>query len=410
MSLLRRLSTARLLALCVGILAVLAAGTAIATGALRSDGTPPPAKPLAAAVHDALAKTPVEGVTARISFTNHLIAGGAVQGSDPILSGASGRLWAAKDGRLRLELQAESDRGGDVQAVVGNGRWWVYDSGSNTVYRGTLPAHKDAAAAAGAPEKHHAIPTLQQIQDAITHLMRHVDVSGAQPGVQGGQGSYSVRIGPKQNGGLIGGAELAWDAATGAPLRISVYARGNASPVLELAATHISYGTVSSSALDIAPPTKAKVVDVALPTGGAGDHAGSESKGARAKTHTAVSGLAAVQAKLPFKISAPDSLAGQPRREIRLAGHGGVLVTYGEPLGGVAVIERAAKPGAKAPVTTSNGDRGGLSLPTFAVSGATATELPTALGTGVSFVRGGVEYLLVGSVTKATAEAAAKGL
>ena len=43
-----------------------------------------------------------------------------------------------------------------------------------------------------------------------------------------GQPAYTVRIAPKHDGGLLGAAELAWDAARGVPLRVAVYAAGRA--------------------------------------------------------------------------------------------------------------------------------------------------------------------------------------
>ena len=51
-----------------------------------------------------------------------------------------------------------------------------------------------------------------------------------------------------------------------------------------------------------------------------------------------------------------------------------------------------------------------LQLPTVQLPGATATEIATPLGTLIQFDRGGIDYTIVGSVTKATAEAAARGL
>ena len=53
-----------------------------------------------------------------------------------------------------------------------------------------------------------------------------------------------MSIGPKHDAGLLGSAELAWDAVRGVPLRVAVYARGNSTPVLELKATNVSYGAV----------------------------------------------------------------------------------------------------------------------------------------------------------------------
>ena len=89
------------------------------------------------------------------------------------------------------------------------------------------------------------------------------------PGDIAGRPAYSVSVSPKHSGGLLGQAQLAWDAVTGVPLRIAVYARGNATPVLALAATNISYGQISDSDLNIQPPSGDKVVKVST----AGMHA-----------------------------------------------------------------------------------------------------------------------------------------
>src|SRR3954465_8446710 len=113
MSYLRQLSTRRLLAVCAALVGILGGSAAAIALAAGGSGPTPPPKPLAVAVHDALAAPAVSGVTARISFTNRLIDSASIEGSDPILTGATGRLWATKD-RVRLELQSEQ---GDAQAV-----------------------------------------------------------------------------------------------------------------------------------------------------------------------------------------------------------------------------------------------------------------------------------------------------
>src|SRR5581483_4782630 len=143
---LRTISTRRLLAIIAGLLVAAVGGTAIAVAAAGS-GPVPPRKPLASAVHSALqAKTPA-GITARITFTNHLINATDLQGeSDPILNGASGRLWLSPSThQLRVELQSDSG-GGDAQVVVNNRSFWAFDPAANTVYEGTLPQHHDKAA------------------------------------------------------------------------------------------------------------------------------------------------------------------------------------------------------------------------------------------------------------------------
>src|SRR5579859_7416592 len=100
---LRRASTRQLLLVVAAALALVAGGAAAAVAATQDTATPPPSA-LAPALHAALAGArQVQGLSADVSFTNGLITGSSIQGSDPLLTGASGRLWASADGRVRLE-------------------------------------------------------------------------------------------------------------------------------------------------------------------------------------------------------------------------------------------------------------------------------------------------------------------
>ncbi len=87
----------------------------------------------------------------------------------------------------------------------------------------------------------HEVPSVAKIEEAISHL-NHVNVSGATPTDVAGQAAYTVRVSPKEQGSLIGGGELSWDAANGVPLRAAIYSSTSSSPTIELAATSISYG------------------------------------------------------------------------------------------------------------------------------------------------------------------------
>jgi hypothetical protein len=89
---------------------------------------------------------------------------------------------------------------------------------------------------------------------------------------------------------------------------------------------------------------------------------------------------------------------------VRLHGSTGALSVYGEGLGGILVLQHQASGDQDQPA-------GGLAgLPQVNIDGATGTELATALGTMVTFERGGVSYTLVGSVPPAAVENAARGL
>lgn len=399
---LRRISTRRLIALCATTVAVGAGATALAMAA-TGGGPTPPAEPLPVAVHDALSAPKVEAVSARIQFTNDLITGSNVQGADPLLTGASGRLWATADGQLRIELQADSSAEGatsDSQVLSDGHRWFVYDSGSNTAYEGTVPADHGGAVGANAANEQQP-PSLDRIKKGIAKLGEHAIVSGAQPTDIAGRPAYNVRVEPKDNGGLLGGAELAWDAVHGTPLRAAVYPKGDSSPVLELKVTDISYGPVSASVFDVQPPPDAKVTEISPPAhrdGGSGET-------------QPVTGLQAVQQQASIPLSAPDSLAGLPRNEVRLTHSGtdaGALVTYGQGLGGIAVIEQPAD--ASRDSSQAGGDHGQLSLPQVSVNGAQGQQLETALGTMIRFQRNGVEYTVLASAPSATVLTAARAL
>ena len=181
----------------------------------------------------------------------------------------------------------------------------------------------------------------------------------------------------------------------------------------ELTATNISYGKVADSDLNIQPPSGDKVVKVST----ADKHAAAAqtARTARAKLHgkhAQVSGVAAVARHVPFTLGAPTALAGLPREGVTLLDWGGTpaaLVTYGQGLGGIAVIEQKA--GSQAAASSSSGaDRGGLNLPSVSINGATGQELATPLGTVVRFTQGGVAYTVLGSVTPYAAETASRAL
>ena len=390
MRFLRTLPTARLVGLAALVGALLVGVATVAVTASGSGGGTPPPKPLAQALQDALAAPPVDGVTARVKFTNKLFPSGALLGSaGPVLmSGGSGRLWMTNDGHGRIELQSNA---GDAQIVWSPTDVTVYDASSNTAYHATMPARQADSSAPDSP------PTLAEITDLLTKIGVHVTLSGAQPTNVGGMPAYTVSLSPKHDGGLLGSVEVSWDAAHAVPLRVAVYAQGATSPVLELTTTDISYGSVDAASVNIAAPSNAKTVDLGQLTPGTGGSGGS----------APITGLAAVSDAVDFAVAAPDTLVGLPRQDVRLVGDaasGTVVITYGKGLGAIVVVERKATAGgAGAPGVLG-------SLPSVSLDGVTAHELATQLGTIVTWEHNGVGMTLAGSVPTAAAEAAAREL
>jgi outer membrane lipoprotein-sorting protein len=398
----RRLITlpARRLWTLLAAVCVLALGAGIAQAALSSGGPKPPAKPLDRAIRAAVTAPAAPGISARIAFANHLLPSGSVGGQgqgSPLLQGATGRLWLTRDGRFRLELQSQS---GDAQIVSDGKQVSLYDASSNTVYKAQLPARKSSAGTDSGP------PTLAAIRKGLNRLAQTWTLSGARPTNTAGQPSYTVRIAPKDDGGLLGAAEVAWDAAHGTPLRAAIYAQGQSTPVISLKATQIAYHSIPASDVAVSAPAGAKVVT--LDPG----HAAAARKGMHARQPD-VSGAKAVSRRLGFPLAAPAKLAGLPRKEVRLVALGqtnGALVTYGRGLGAIVVFQHKAEPAGAAKAKGARARDSAAQLPSVNVDGATGKELATALGTVVTFDRSGVSYAVAGSVPPVAAENAARGL
>lgn len=404
-SLLRRLPLPRLLLLCATVVAVGATCAALAS-ALGNDPKPPP-KPLAEAIHDAIAAPEAQGFSAHVTFVNRLVEGANIDsqegGGGPLTSGGEGRVWIASDGRVRLELQSEQ---GATEILYDGGTLTLYEASSNRLYQYSLPASQNGGSSNQAAGSSSHVPSVTEIQEAIDHLMGHANITGAVPTDIAGQPAYSVTISPARNGGLVGGAELAWDATHGVPLRLAVYAKGQSAPVLALTATDVSYGPVPSSVFSLSLPAGVKTTKIAPPKGGEGPQ-----RAEHPHVDATTTGISAVQAKLPFTLQAPASLAGMTRHEVRLVqvdGRDAALIGYGEGLGGILVIESQGKSGAAGGEEAEGSSP--LSLPHVSIDGAKASELPTALGTLLSFRSGGVDRLLAGSVTPSVLQAAARGL
>jgi outer membrane lipoprotein-sorting protein len=390
MSFVRRLSTRSLIAVAVLALLLVSGGVAIAQSAL-SNGSAPPAQPLDQAILSASQGQTPAGVTARIKFTNDLIGAGSLPNgmTSPLLSGATGRLWVQSGGNFRLELQSQN---GDTEISGDGTSISVLDASTNTVY--SYPLTKSTDTTQSKPAEGPL--TLAKIDSVLSHLGTDLSIAGATPTTVAGQGAYETTLSPKHDGGLLGGLNVAFDALTGAPLKIGITAAGSSTPVLQLEVTDITYGAVANSDVSVTPPANAKVVNVGSATQNQGSGTGS---------HTTISGLPAVQAAAGFTVTAPDTLVGLTQQDVRLVEWNGskvALATYGKGLGAIVVAELPAT--AKDPLSNLS------QLPTISVNGSTGSELATALGTAISFKHGDVQTIVVGSVPAVSAESAAREL
>jgi len=393
-------------------LGLLAAGSMIANGAASNNSKPAP-KPLAQAVSDSFAtQSAFTGVSARVTFTNAMLdSSGITGGVDPLTGGGSGRLWADAEGKFRIELQSDGG-GGDVQIVSDGKQIWFSHGASGKAWKATLPKYEKTSDSADKSTDQWP-PSVAAVAKAIKSLSGDATISAAKPDNVGGRPAYTVTITPKDTSGLFAGGRVSWDAANGAPLAVAVLAKGQAEPVINLRATSVEFGPVASAVFDMAAPANAESVDLASAKSSLATKKKSNKGMAEKRAYRKpVTGLNAVQSKVAFKISAPDTLAGKARSQVTLVGKGkdaGAVVTYGEGMSTVAVLEmlEAAKPRSANP---KSADEDVFALPTSKVGGVEGTKISTPLGGFVTFIRDGVRYTVVGSVTDRTITQAANGI
>ena len=201
----------------------------------------------------------------------------------------------------------------------------------------------------------------------------------------------------KDDGGLLGAAEVAWDADHGVPLRAAVYEQGSAKPVLELAATEVDFGRVAGRR-PRRPPAPGRPRRRRRSRQGWAPSGGRPAGRQRRRRGPPPARLPARRARRARRPAAPRRA---PRALRRRAGARSRLRPR--------TRRDRRLPGAR---RRGAGRRrcAACRLPQVNIDGRTGTELATALGTIVTFARDGVRYTVAGSVPPVAAENAARGL
>ncbi len=211
----------------------------------------------------------VSAVSGDVSWKNDVLGlsmlsfGGQGSGDfTALLSGGSGRVWV-QDGKARFEIQGAI---GDTTIVGDSTSVWVYTSMGNTATEYTLPAGLKTPEGVGANQS----GTTQSSQTAVTDPVAAIDdfIQKLAPDAAlavsdhvtvAGQSCYVLSLIPKATNTVFGSVQVAIDSKTYLPLKIDVYAKGTAKPVLTAGFTSVSYSQLADSIFAFTPPPTATV-------------------------------------------------------------------------------------------------------------------------------------------------------
>ena len=167
------------------------------------------------------------------------------------------KVWYADPQHIRLAVPVQMSE----TDVIRDGRQVsVWQSNSNTVTRMQLPA-RDSAAEAHAKAMPSAVPLTPQqaASQALKAVGPSTRVTVDRTVTVAGQPAYQLVLSPRSSGSLIGRVSIAIDATRNLPLRVQVFARGAASPAIQVGYTSISFVKPAAANFSFATPAGAKV-------------------------------------------------------------------------------------------------------------------------------------------------------
>jgi outer membrane lipoprotein-sorting protein len=192
------------------------------------------------------------------------------------------KVWYGDPRHIRLAVPTQMSE----TDVIRDGRQVsVWQSDSNTVTRMQLPARASAAKAHAMPSGAPLTPQ-QAASQALKAVGPSTRVTVDRTVTVAGQPAYQLVLTPKSSSSLIGRVSLAIDATRNVPLRVQVFARGAASPAIQVGYTSISFVKPAAANFNFATPAGAKVKVVSPPQ----DSSRPAAKGAKASGEPQVIG------------------------------------------------------------------------------------------------------------------------
>lgn len=243
-----------LLAGASAVLLVLGAGWLAIGGAQTRPNLPPvPARDLiASSLAAASARTPVSGtVRTHVDLGIPQLPSSLSDPAGPLgilVADQTFKVWYGSDGLRVAQILPFGERD-----LVANGTdLWFWDSQRFAAWHYAVDRSETAAT-----------PSLADLTDMVSKALRELEpyatVSVADPEVVAGRDAYVLQLSPTTTGTLVSRIDVAIDATTRLPLRVQVFARGDASPTVEAGYTSVDFGSVSRSMFTFSPPAGATV-------------------------------------------------------------------------------------------------------------------------------------------------------
>ncbi len=168
-------------------------------------------------------------------------------------------VWFSGPAHFRLAVPqslSESD-------IIRNGSSvWLWDSTTNAVTHFALPAGAPLPSLPATPL------TPQQAADQVLARVGPTTAVSVDSNVTvAGQAAYQLVLAPKSARSLVGQVRIAIDARRDVPLRVQVFAKGAASPAIQVGFTSVSFVRPAAANFAFRPPAGAKVTQESARSG-----------------------------------------------------------------------------------------------------------------------------------------------
>lgn len=189
------------------------------------------------------------------------LGGGQSQSSSALslLSGShSIRVW---ENGPKLFRGAISSPLAETDIIRNNSSLWLWNSKSFTATHINL-ASKASSSMSSSKDNKTMMPTSVLATKLLSHLSSTATVKVLGPTQIAGQNAYVLSVSPNAPSSLISSIQVGIDQANGMVLKVSVLAKGAATPAFSIGFSSISFNTPSASSFSFVPPQHSKVKQV----------------------------------------------------------------------------------------------------------------------------------------------------